>query len=313
MDNNNNISNAEVEMPSQAMPKSKIVDSSKDVEKQVYLPSGLVGGSIPYISGTEDEAVWNAAAHACGTERIYYVYTVYEERCWYLATPSKTLASNPESWCPLASALPGNSEFWDFETVHIYEQDGMAAALRWDSETGRMQVFVGASRTILPRIQSMEGNFVTINKDSLSPIEWKNRALMQEKLSRATVRGLFWSGLIVTLIALSFWLFTHIAATIIKPDVRKAQQETESATIGLMLEAGKALTSESQKHLYRVQELLVNFQDIGGTLIKYEIDKGQVVWEALIPSSLAANTVSELGAKTIGREGDGRLRIQGNR
>lgn len=291
--------------------KKKEDDSSQ--AQNTYLPTDIVGGSIPYIAGTEDEAVWNAAAQACGTDRIHYTYTVHEGRCWYLATPSNALASNPDSWCPLAAALPGNSEFWDTETVYIYEQDGAAAALRWDDETGRMQVFVGPSRTILPRMQSMDGNFVTINADGLAPVLWTNRALMQEKLSRATVRGLFWSGLIVTIVALSFWFVSHVAATVIKPDLRKAQQETESATVSLMLEAGKALTSDSQRHLYRVQELLISLQDVGGTLIKYNIEDGKVTWEALIPSALAGNVVSQYNAKTIGREKDGRLRIQGER
>ncbi len=283
------------------------------LEDNFYLPNDIVGGSIPHIPATEEEAVWNAAAQACGTDRIHYTYTVYEGRCWYLATPSSSLASNPDSWCPLAAALPGNSEFWDKETVYIYDQEGTAAALRWDEETGRMQVFSGPSRTILPRIQSMDGNFVTIKPEGIAPVPWRNRALMQEKLSRATVRGLFWSGLCVTAIALSFWLVSHIAASVIKPDVRKAQLETETATRDLMLKAGSALTSDSQRHLYRVQKLLVSLQDIGGTLTKYEIDNGAVTWEALIPSAVAGSVITEYGAEPVRREKDGRQRIRGKK
>ena len=77
------------------------------------------------------------------------------------------MASFPDSWCPLAAALPGNSEFWDKETVYIYEHEGLASALRWDGETKRMQVFIGPSRSILPRIQSMDANFVTISAEDL--------------------------------------------------------------------------------------------------------------------------------------------------
>ena len=118
-----------------------------------YLPSDLVGGSLPHIPGTEDEAVWNAASQACSTEKVHYCYSVDQNRIWYLACPSSSLASNPDSWCPLGAALPGNSEYWDRQTVYIYEQEGAASALRWDPETGRMQVFLGAARTLLPRIQ----------------------------------------------------------------------------------------------------------------------------------------------------------------
>lgn len=108
---------------------------------QPYLPQDIVGGVIPHVSGTEDEAVWNAASQACGTEKVHYVYSIDGGRIWYLACPSASLSSNPDSWCPLAAALPGNSEHWDKETVYLYEQEGLASALRWDPETGRMQVF----------------------------------------------------------------------------------------------------------------------------------------------------------------------------
>src|SRR5690606_7703684 len=120
---------------------------------------------IPHVAGSEDEAVWNAASQACGTEKVHYTYSVDGGRLWYLACPSAALASSPDSWCPLAAALPGKSEFWDKETVYLYEQEGLASALRWDPDTGRMQVFLGASRTLLPRIQSMDASFVTINPE----------------------------------------------------------------------------------------------------------------------------------------------------
>jgi len=160
-----------------------------------YLPHELVGGSVPHIAGTEEEAVWNAASQACGTEKVNFCYTIENKRCWYIATPTSSLASNPDSWCPLSAALPGNSEYWDKETVYIYEQEGMASALRWDPDTGRMQVFLGAGRTLLPRIQSMDANFVTINPEMASPVPWRNRALKTEKLSRAAARVLLLVGI----------------------------------------------------------------------------------------------------------------------
>ena len=69
-----------------------------------YLPNEVIGGAVPHIPGSEEEAVWNAASQACSTERVHYCYSVEEGRIWYLATPSAALASNPDSWCPLAAA-----------------------------------------------------------------------------------------------------------------------------------------------------------------------------------------------------------------
>ncbi len=279
-----------------------------------FMPAEIIGGSIPYIAGMEDEAVWNAAAQGCGTERVHYVYTIDEEekKCWYIAAPSSSLASHPDSWCPLAAALPGNSEFWDKDTVYIYEQDGTAAALRWDQETGRMQVFSGASRTIMPRIQAMDANFVTVNVEKATPVAWRVRRLNQEYLSRQTIKAFFWSGMAITFIALLFWIVTFSISSMMKPDLAKAKSETRRATENLMISASQAMQSASGKHLTRIQELLDQLGAVGGTLLKYDINSdGKVTWEALIPPALSGNNMTQFRATTVGRDDDGRLRIRG--
>lgn len=175
-----------------------------------FLPSELVGGMLPYVPGTEDEAVWNAASQACATEKVHYLYSIEGNHVWYLACPSSALASHPDSWCPLAAALPGNSEFWDKETVYIYEKDSVAAALRWDQETGRMQIFLGAARTILPRIQSMDANFITVNDKVADIVPWINRQLRTEQLARATARILMLSGIAISVVLIAFIAVQYI-------------------------------------------------------------------------------------------------------
>lgn len=276
-----------------------------------HLPSELVGGSIPDVPGREDEAVWNAAAQACGTERVHFCYTVSEGRCWYLATPSSALASSPDSWCPLAAALPGNSEFWDKQTVYLYEQEGAAGAIRWDSDTGKMQVYLGASRTILPKIQSMEANFVTISAESATQVPWFSRALNQERLSRLTVKVLLYSGIGVTLLAFLFWMGGYAMTNIVQPRLDEAKEVTRNATNELMDRATNALQSNSYKHVARIQELLDTLMGFGGTLVKYEVtSSGSVIWEALVPRALEGN-LSQLQGTAVGLEPDGRLRIKG--
>jgi hypothetical protein len=275
---------------------------------QPYLPSELVGGAIPCIPGTEDEAVWNAASQACGTERVHYCYTISEGRCWYLATPSSCLAGNPDSWCPLAAALPGNSEFWDRETIYLYEQEGSAGALRWEAETGRMQVFLGAARTILPRIQSMEANFATINPEVAKPVPWRNRALRQEKLSRIIVKAMLFSGIGVTLVSLLLLLGSYMAANVLSPQLDRARQASAEASNQLMVEASNALQSSTNKHLSRIIELYDTIGGFGGVLVKYEVKAdGGVEWQALIPGAVSPG---QLQATAIGAE-DGRIRIKG--
>lgn len=274
-----------------------------------FLPQELVGGSIPYVSGTEEEAVWNAASQACGTEKVNYCYSVDGGKVWYMACPSSSLASHPDSWCPLAAALPGNSEYWDQETVYLYEQEGLASALRWDPETGRMQVFLGASRTVLPRIQSMDANFVTINPEVADIVPWKNKALRTEKLSRATVRMLVITGLVTCLICALVLVFNIVSITMIDRNLGKVKRETDNTAINMMLKASNVMKSDTIRHMVRIQELLDSLSEVDGTLVRYEVMKGgKVEWEALIPPAFANDFGDPLGL-----EKDGRVRVRNTR
>lgn len=272
---------------------------------QPYMPQEVVGGSIPHIPGMEDEAVWNAASQACGTEKIHFCYTIDAKKVWYLACPSTALASNPDSWCPLAAALPGNSEYWDRETVYLYEQEGLAGALRWDADTGRMQVYLGASRTILPRVQTMDANFVTINPDNADIVPWKNRSLHTEKLSRATARMLLISGIIVALIATLILFFNFLVINMVQRNLDEVKMTSEQASGDLMVKAHNAMQSDTIRHMVRIQEILDSLSKVDGTLVRYEVQDGKVEWEALVPPAFA----NDYGAPQ-GLEKDGRVRIK---
>jgi hypothetical protein len=233
---------------------------------------------------------------------------VDEGRCWYLATPSSSLASNPNSWCPLAAALPGNSEYWDRQTVYIFESEGTAGALRWDQETGRLQIFLGVSRTILPRIQSMEANFVTINTEAAKPVPWKNRALNQERLSRALIKGLFYTGTLVLGFSLLVWVGAYSLANSLTPKLDEARKIADKATNDLMADASNALQVNTDKHLARIIELLNTTGTFGGVLTRYEVKPdNSVEWTALIPSAVKPDQVQAIA---VGMEGD-RVKVKG--
>lgn len=270
-----------------------------------FLPHELVGGTIPHIPGTEEEAIWNAAAQACGTEKVHFCYSVEENRIWYLASPSSALASNPDSWCPLAAALPGNSEYWDKETVYLYEQEGVASALRWDPETGRMQVFLGAARTILPRVQSMDASFVTINPDVATIVPWRSRNLKTEKLSRATARMLLFSGMTVCLLAILVLAANFLSINLLERNLTQVKMETEKASGDLMVNAHAALQSDTIRRMVHIQELLDSLSQVDGTLVRYEIKEGKTEWEMLVPQGFA----DKFGAPQ-NLEKDGRVRVK---
>jgi hypothetical protein len=294
-------------------PATKMAGETASFKTELtpHLPMELIGGAIPYIPGSEEEAVWNAASQACGTEKVHFTYSVDGGRCWYLACPSSSLASDPDSWCPLAAALPGKSEFWDKETVYIYEQEGLASALRWDPDTGRMQVFLGAARTLLPRIQSMDANFVTINPDVADVVPWHNRMLKTELLSRAAARLMLLIGIGFNLLIFAFLLFQFILTNTTKRDLEKVKEETDRASQALTIQAYNALQSDTIKHMVRVQELLDELNTLGGTLVKYEVNGTTVVWEALVPQAYTSSVGDTKTDVVPVMEKDGRARIKG--
>lgn len=291
---------------------------SKFIPKELtpYLPNELIGGSVPYVAGTEREAVWNAASQACGTERVHFTYTIEDGRVWYLATPSSSLASFPYSWCPLAAALPGNSEFWDNETVYLYEQEGQATALRWDEETHRMQLYLGPSRTILPKIQSMDANFVTINAEMADVVPWQSYSLRVDQLSRSAARMLLVTGLISCFLVAIFIAAVYIYTIILTPQLEEAQKKTQLAANDLMKKAQQQFRNEATIHMIRIQELLDTLLTMKGTLVRYEVfPDGRVEWDALVPRAFSSGDNPTLGHVTTigGLEKDDRVRIRGSK
>lgn len=287
-------------------------DASFVRDLKPYLPSELVGGAVPYVPGTEEEAVWNAASQACATEKVHYVYSIEENKVWYLACPSTALASSPDSWLPLAAALPGNSEYWDRETVYLYEQEGLASALRWDPETGRMQIYLGAGRTILPRIQSMDANFVTINPQMAQIVPWRNRQLKTEILSRATARMLLVTGVVLNFLILAGTAMQYIMVNAIDRNLQQVRLQTDQASTDIMMKAAQAMQNEPIRHMVRVQQLLDELAKIDGTLVRYQFKSGALEWEALVPAAYASGVMSIRGQAQPGIEKDGRIRIKGN-
>lgn len=279
-----------------------------------YLPQDLIGGSVPHIPGTEESAVWNAASQACGTEKVHFVYSAEGGRVWYLACPSSAFSSNPDSWCPLASALPGNSEFWDKETVYLYEQEGVASAMRWDPETGRMQIFIGASRTILPRVQSMDANFVTINPSVAEVVPWQSRTLKTEKLSRAMARLLILTGLVVGLIATSVLIVNLISIGFVNRDLERVKRDSDTAARDLLINAANVMQSDTIKHMVRVQSLLDSLAESNGFLVKYDVQDKKVEWEAVVPQAFAEKVLQEnKGAQVLKKDVGDQVRIKGTR
>jgi hypothetical protein len=98
-------------------------------------------------------------------------------------------------------------------------------------------------------------------------------------------RTLLFIGLGINFLAILILIFQVLATNFIRRDLASVHRQTEEASNQLVMDAYKALQSDAIRHMVRIQELLDALTKIDGTLVKYEVDKGKVNWEALVPAS----------------------------
>jgi hypothetical protein len=157
---------------------------------------------------------------------------------------------------------------------------------------------------------------VTINPELADIVPWKNRQLATEKLSRASSMALLFTGIGITLIIFLFLVFQFILTNTLSRNLQKVREETDQATNTLILGAYQALQSDSIKHMVRIQEMLDELGKIDGTLVKYQVENGQVLWEVLMPQTYVntpSGTIKGEVVVTNTKEPDGRVRVRGTR
>jgi len=157
----------------------------------------------------------------------------------------------------------------------------------------------------------MDANFVTVNAEVATPAPWRSRSLRTEKLSRAAANLLLYAGLLVNVLAILFLLGQFFLTNTVKRDLAAVERSSQKASLDLMLNASNALQSDSIKHMVRIQKILDALQRVDGTLVKYEVVKGKVSWEALVPTSFSGCEGELKSCQVVGLEKDGRARIKG--
>ncbi|MEK7801931.1 MAG: hypothetical protein AAB276_05700, partial [Pseudomonadota bacterium] len=195
--------------------------------------------------------------------------------------------------------------------LYIYEKDSLASAMRWDQDTGRMQIFLGAARSILPRIQSMDANFITINPLVADITPWRNRQLRTEQLARGAARMLVLSGILVNLLLIFFLMTQYVLTNFVTRNLENVRSATEKASMTLLTSATEAAQNDVINNTVRVQQLLDDLEKIDGTLVRYEVKGKSLEWEALVPAAYSTGVMSVRGKAQPGIEADGRIRIKG--
>ena len=139
--------------------ENNALSAADEALQSFYFPAEVIGGSCPVVKGDEEAVAWHAAAEACATERIHFVWRVHDDRIWYLAIRSEDLASHSKSWCPFASLLPGAPDAYDAPIVYTYYTDESATLMAVQRDG--LQIIRGSSSIIkakAERISRENGN-----------------------------------------------------------------------------------------------------------------------------------------------------------
>lgn len=276
---------------------------------QPFIPDEIVGGIVPYFPGHEREAVWYAATQACQTDDVRFVYTVARNRCWYLATRSALLASSPDSWCPIALALPQEGNDLLKNTVYTYAQNGRMAALYWDSSLQAFHISVGETRGIGKELMMKDADIIVIDAAAACPMPWEQR----ERFTAEPDRLLSWIIVIAGLAGAIISLMVMVTAS--------SQVTTTPALEQPTLSRGARATetgapTDASTDVWRIMGLLDAIYTAGGTLVRYEVSaSGTIEWEALVPPSFSFDDSAILGTVVpVGNvTEDGRIRVKGSR
>jgi hypothetical protein len=276
-----------------------------------FFPPEMIGGSCPQVKGDEEMITWNAAAEACASERIHFIWREHEGRIWYLALKSEELASHSTSWCPFASLLPGSPDAYPSPIVYTYFSDEAATLMAVGTDS--LQIIRGTSSVVRAKaeriVREMSGaQMVDLIPDkilNLKPVAWNSLSLLEDRARRFLGVATVLSALIVTLVAIFVWFGASIIQLSYGSELKDLQDRTASSLTELQQNAMVLRTSEMREQMARFYELNEKMIAMQGWLKLYLLQGSDLKWWAVVPENLTSDRISELGAQTIEPGPDG--------
>lgn len=270
-----------------------------------YFPGELTGGVCPRVLGQERDIAWHAAAEACDTERLHLVWSVTEDKVWYLASRSSEFASNPHTWCPFTSLLPGMTNARPAPMCYAYYSDEAAVMMTVTSDS--LQVHRGTSAIVRAKTERMMRDLkgaqvVTLDPDvivKLEPVVWQSIALFEDRVRRMLATIVVMSGLFFAATAFIIWLLAAFSIMQHSRDLNDVQERTRQQTALLMDTVEKSRTSVLRQQMAKFAELNEGLVQVGGWLKFYQIKGGNIRWRALVPPSVTGEKIKELGGKLL--------------
>lgn len=276
-----------------------------------HFPKEMIGGSCPVVKGEEQSLAWNAAAEACASERIHFVWREFDDRIWYLALRSEDLASHPKSWCPFASLIPGGPNSNPSPVIYTYYSDEAATLMALEKES--LQIIRGTSSVIrakAERISRENGNaeIIDLIPDriiALKAVPWESLSLLENRARRFMALGAVITAIAVTLLSAIVWFMASITQLTYKSDLKELQSRTASSLMQLQQTAMTLRTSDMRDEIANFIKLNENLINAQAWLKLYMLKDGALKWWAVAPENLTSDRIQELGGQNIERSEEG--------
>ncbi|HVY12994.1 MAG TPA: hypothetical protein VHB73_05455 [Alphaproteobacteria bacterium] len=276
-----------------------------------YFPPEMIGGSSPQVKGDEEQLAWQAAAEACDSERLHFIWRAHEGRVWYLAVRSQDLASHPKSWCPLGALLPGQPDAHEPPVIYTYYSTEAATIMAVDKEG--MQLIRGTASIVRAKVERMARDmggaevFDLVPDEilKLKPVNWDSLSLLEERARRFLAMALVGAGLVVIIGAFFVWFLASVSLMTSRADLSDLRTRTQTASMQLQQSATILRTSEMREQIAAFNRVNENLVDLQGWLKLYQIQDGRVKWWAEVPASLTSQPIQAIGAQSVDTSPDG--------
>ncbi len=270
-----------------------------------YFPPEMIGGSCPAVKGDEEAIAWNAAAEACASERIHFVWRVYEDRVWYLALRSEDLASHSKTWCPFASLLPGSPDSLEAPVIYTYYSDEAATLMSVDKEG--MQIIRGTSSVVRAKAERLSremgsADIVDLIPDrivALKPAMWESLSLLENRARRFMAFASVLTAIAVTALSIFVWFMASVTQLAYRSELKDLEHRTSESLMQLQQSAMILRTSDMREQIANFNKLNENMIGAQGWLKLYFLKDNNVKWWGVVPQNLTSDRIQEIGGQTI--------------
>ncbi|MDR3424737.1 MAG: hypothetical protein P4M13_06620 [Alphaproteobacteria bacterium] len=299
-----------------AAPSNIVSDSSSTLLRaltgslsdvgEFYFPGDLIGGICPRIVGSEEDIVWNAAAEACDSERVHVVWQSAGNRIWYLATRSADLASQANSWCPLAALLPTEKDLEDLPICYTYFGEETAVLMVVAAE--ELHVFRGTAAVVRAKAErttrELGEKAKIVNIDlfrigQMTPVPWYSASLFEDRARRVLAAVSVLVSLAIVGFSFLVWLMASMAMISARHDLDAAVANTRAKSMQLVNIAENLRASPIRAQIEKFLDVNDGLLSLNGFLNVYEIEKNKTRWRATVPPSATADRITALGGKNI--------------